>query len=114
MIMGRIILIGAYLTAATKVSSIPTVVATTASVANKETGDVNRDHVACERIFEGGWILDIITTLSLTTMSPQILNSALDAVGNTPLIRLDRVAKEYDLKCNLCELPRLYASLSVV
>ncbi|KAF8916290.1 tryptophan synthase beta subunit-like PLP-dependent enzyme [Mucidula mucida] len=34
-------------------------------------------------------------------MSPQILNSALDAVGNTPLIRLDRVAKEYDLKCNL-------------
>ncbi|KAF9047113.1 pyridoxal phosphate-dependent enzyme, beta subunit [Hymenopellis radicata] len=34
-------------------------------------------------------------------MSPQILNSALDAVGNTPLIRLDRVAKHYDLKCNL-------------
>ncbi|KAE9399524.1 cystathionine beta-synthase [Gymnopus androsaceus JB14] len=32
---------------------------------------------------------------------PQILNNALDAVGNTPLIRLDKVAKLYGLKCNL-------------
>ncbi|ESK96493.1 pyridoxal phosphate-dependent enzyme [Moniliophthora roreri MCA 2997] len=32
---------------------------------------------------------------------PQILSSALDAVGNTPLIRLDRIAKQYGLKCNL-------------
>lgn len=33
---------------------------------------------------------------------PQILDSALDAVGNTPLIRLDRLASEEGLKCNLC------------
>ncbi|KAL4078611.1 tryptophan synthase beta subunit-like PLP-dependent enzyme [Scleroderma yunnanense] len=31
----------------------------------------------------------------------QILDSALDAVGNTPLIRLDRIAAEEGLKCNL-------------
>lgn len=38
---------------------------------------------------------------STTTMSPKILDAALDAVGNTPLIRLDRVAKHYGLRCNL-------------
>lgn len=32
-----------------------------------------------------------------------VLNSALDAVGNTPLIRLDRIAKAEGLKCNLRE-----------
>jgi cystathionine beta-synthase len=32
---------------------------------------------------------------------PQILDTALDAVGKTPLIRLDKVAKLYGLKCNL-------------
>ena len=32
---------------------------------------------------------------------PHILDSALDAVGNTPLIRLDRIATEEGLKCNL-------------
>jgi len=37
----------------------------------------------------------------------QILDSALDAVGNTPLIRLDRLAGEKGLKCNL----RMYISL---
>ncbi|KAG6334668.1 hypothetical protein ID866_4417 [Astraeus odoratus] len=31
----------------------------------------------------------------------QVLDSALDAVGNTPLIRLDRIAEEEGLKCNL-------------
>ncbi|KIK98179.1 hypothetical protein PAXRUDRAFT_824141 [Paxillus rubicundulus Ve08.2h10] len=31
----------------------------------------------------------------------QILDSALDAVGNTPLIRLDNIAAEEGLKCNL-------------
>lgn len=34
-------------------------------------------------------------------MSPQILDNALGAVGNTPLIRLDKVAKQNGLKCNL-------------
>ncbi|KAI6114837.1 pyridoxal phosphate-dependent enzyme beta subunit, partial [Pisolithus croceorrhizus] len=33
--------------------------------------------------------------------SSQILDSALDAIGNTPLIRLDRLAQEEGLKCNL-------------
>ncbi|KAF9266972.1 pyridoxal phosphate-dependent enzyme, beta subunit [Marasmius fiardii PR-910] len=32
---------------------------------------------------------------------PRILNDALEAIGNTPLIRLDRIASHYDLKCNL-------------
>ncbi|KAG7093706.1 hypothetical protein E1B28_007360 [Marasmius oreades] len=32
---------------------------------------------------------------------PRILNDALEAIGNTPLIRLDRIARHYDLKCNL-------------
>ncbi|KAG2075721.1 cystathionine beta-synthase [Suillus decipiens] len=31
----------------------------------------------------------------------QILDNALDAVGNTPVIRLDKIAAEHGLKCNL-------------
>lgn len=31
-----------------------------------------------------------------------ILNNALEAVGNTPLIRLDKIAEQEGLKCNLC------------
>jgi len=34
-------------------------------------------------------------------MSTQILDNALGAVGHTPLIRLDKVAKRHGLKCNL-------------
>ncbi|KAF9054536.1 cystathionine beta-synthase [Panaeolus papilionaceus] len=34
-------------------------------------------------------------------MSPQVLDNALGAVGHTPLIRLDKIAKEDGLKCNL-------------
>lgn len=37
-------------------------------------------------------------TMSRTT---HILESALDGVGNTPLVRLDRLAKHEGLKCNL-------------
>ena len=33
--------------------------------------------------------------------SPLIIDSALDAVGNTPLVRLDKIATEEGLKCNL-------------
>lgn len=33
--------------------------------------------------------------------SRYILDTALDAVGNTPLIRLDKIAAEEGLKCNL-------------
>ncbi|KAI5995508.1 pyridoxal phosphate-dependent enzyme beta subunit [Pisolithus albus] len=33
--------------------------------------------------------------------SSLILDSALDAIGNTPLVRLDRLAQEEGLKCNL-------------
>ena len=32
---------------------------------------------------------------------PAVLGSVLDAIGNTPLIRLDRIAKHEGLKCNL-------------
>jgi cystathionine beta-synthase len=30
-----------------------------------------------------------------------VLDTALDAVGNTPLIRLDKIAKEEGFQCNL-------------
>lgn len=33
--------------------------------------------------------------------SNTVLDSVLDAVGNTPLIRLDRIAKHEGLRCNL-------------
>ncbi|KAJ7668290.1 tryptophan synthase beta subunit-like PLP-dependent enzyme [Mycena rosella] len=34
-------------------------------------------------------------------MSPQILDNALGAIGHTPLVRLDKVAAQLGLKCNL-------------
>ncbi|KAJ7281505.1 tryptophan synthase beta subunit-like PLP-dependent enzyme [Mycena rebaudengoi] len=34
-------------------------------------------------------------------MSPHVLDNALGANGNTPLIRLDKVAQQFGLKCNL-------------
>ena len=37
---------------------------------------------------------------------PTIIDNALGAVGHTPLIRLDKVAKANGLKCNLCEIIR--------
>ncbi|KAF8325794.1 tryptophan synthase beta subunit-like PLP-dependent enzyme [Cantharellus anzutake] len=40
-----------------------------------------------------------------------ILESALDAIGNTPLIKLDRIAAEESLKCNL---PPSTISLAIV
>ena len=39
-------------------------------------------------------------TMSRTTL---IVDDALGAVGNTPLVRLDRIAKEQGLQCNLRE-----------
>lgn len=33
-----------------------------------------------------------------------IFDTALDGVGKTPLVRLDRIAKAHGLKCNLREL----------
>ena len=35
--------------------------------------------------------------------APQILNNALEAVGNTPLIRLDKIAAAEGIQCNLRE-----------
>lgn len=37
------------------------------------------------------------------THTTQILDNALGAVGHTPLVRLDRIAKEEGLQCNLRE-----------
>lgn len=31
-----------------------------------------------------------------------VLNNALEAIGHTPLIRLDRIAEAEGIKCNLC------------
>ena len=39
-----------------------------------------------------------------------VLDNALDAVGYTPLIRLDKIAKDAGLKCNLCTFARLLGS----
>lgn len=33
--------------------------------------------------------------------APHVLDDALGAVGNTPLIRLDRIAKQEGIECNL-------------
>lgn len=46
--------------------------------------------------------------MSNSTTQPQhhwqgVLSSALDAVGHTPLIRLDRIAAEEGVKCNFCK-----------
>lgn len=43
-------------------------------------------------------------TTPIITMSDtrHILDSALDAVGNTPLIRLEKIARQEGFKCNLC------------
>ena len=30
--------------------------------------------------------------------------SVLEAIGDTPLVRLSRLEKEYDLECELCKL----------
>ena len=45
----------------------------------------------------------LLSKLPTSTMPRQagVLNNALDAVGHTPLIRLDKVAKDAGLKCNL-------------
>ena len=51
---------------------------------------------------------------------PSIIDNALGAVGHTPLIRLDKIAKANGLKCNLCEFistvwdPSLVLSLSCI
>ena len=47
-----------------------------------------------------------------TTMPRQagVLNDVLDAVGHTPLVRLDRIAKHLGLRCNLCMSARLPGS----
>lgn len=49
-----------------------------------------------------------VSTMNNSVTQPQhhwhgVLSSALDAVGHTPLIRLDRLAAEEGFKCNLCE-----------
>lgn len=44
----------------------------------------------------------------------QILDNALCAVGNTPLIRLDKIAHQEGLKCNLCALYRLAFSSPII
>lgn len=44
-----------------------------------------------------------MTTSASTHHWTGVLDSALDAVGQTPLIKLDRIAKSEGLKCNLCE-----------
>jgi hypothetical protein len=33
-----------------------------------------------------------------------ILDNVLDAIGNTPLIRLDKIARAEGLRCNLCKI----------
>ena len=38
---------------------------------------------------------------SLTSSRSRIIDNALDAVGQTPLIRLDKIAKQEGLQCNL-------------
>lgn len=39
-------------------------------------------------------------------MPNSVIDNALDAVGHTPLMRLDKIAKANGLKCNLREFIR--------
>ena len=43
------------------------------------------------------------TNRNYQRVMPSIIDNALGAVGHTPLIRLDKIAKAKGLKCNLCE-----------
>lgn len=45
---------------------------------------------------------------------PQILDNALGAVGNTPLIRLDNIKRELGLKCNLRKFSHLWVYRAVL
>jgi cystathionine beta-synthase len=47
-------------------------------------------------------------------MPVQILDTALSAVGHTPLIRLDKIARAQGLKCNLRTFISFLAALSEV
>ena len=47
-------------------------------------------------------------------MPAQIIDTALSAVGHTPLIRLDKIAKDHGLKCNLRAFFSVFAVSSEV
>jgi hypothetical protein len=54
------------------------------------------------------------TTTAMSFPARAILDNALDAVGNTPLIRLDKIATQEGLKCNLrASFPNLTRSKAV-
>ena len=37
------------------------------------------------------------------TVATSILSSSLEAIGNTPMIRLNKIAKSEGLECELCK-----------
>lgn len=39
----------------------------------------------------------------LRTPHPKIFNTILENVGRTPLVRINKIAKEEGLKCELCK-----------
>uniref|UniRef100_A0A915LHA2 Cysteine synthase n=1 Tax=Meloidogyne javanica TaxID=6303 RepID=A0A915LHA2_MELJA len=39
---------------------------------------------------------------SIIKEQPKILNSMLEAIGNTPLVKLNRIPEEYGIECNIC------------
>ena len=48
---------------------------------------------------------EAVTSSGKTHHWAGVLDSALDAVGHTPLIRLDRIARQDGFTCNLCKHP---------
>ena len=48
--------------------------------------------------------------ISIMPRRAGVLDNALDAVGHTPLIRLEKIARDAGLKCNLCMFIRLLGS----
>jgi cystathionine beta-synthase len=40
--------------------------------------------------------------------APKICNTILDNIGRTPLVRVDKIAKEAGLKCELCKSSSIY------
>lgn len=60
-----------------------------------------RQVVAPRTHFELFLITILFSSIDRMPLPQGILNSALDAIGQTPLVRLDRIAQTEGLKCNL-------------
>ena len=71
------------------------------SVTGKRSGSPSEP--LSNRSFRTAFVQTLSTYRNYQRTMPTIIDNALGAVGHTPLIRLDKIAKANGLKCNLCE-----------